>query len=218
MGAHDYTITYMFDSRMDVRDAWDRQVEQDGYESGSGSYAGNATTMRGSISWKNLLLPSESDAVEKVLELHEKWSGPIACSFYRPAEPSISQKKKVEKLKNALHKAKNRKFAYMQKVVQSFLSRKTLFVGCKECGSKLSLKHMEQRVRSTALLGHTLVHNYPKLPKCPVCEHDLISHTHNERVKSLDDTVKKIQNQLLEARKPPASKDIGWVVGGWAAS
>ena len=40
MGAHSYTITYRFESRMDVHEAWQRQVEEDRYESGSGSYAG----------------------------------------------------------------------------------------------------------------------------------------------------------------------------------
>ena len=95
MGAHSYTVTYKMEQRMDVREAWQAQVEDDRYESGSGAYAGNATTMNGPIVWRNDLLSSEYDAVERVLDLHEKWSGPIACSFYLPAEVSASQKKKI---------------------------------------------------------------------------------------------------------------------------
>lgn len=218
MGAHSYTITYRLESRTDVHEAWQRQVEEDRYESGSGSYAGNATTMNGSIIWRNYLLSSEDDAIEKVLDLHEKWSGPIACSFYLPSEHSVSQKKKIEKIEASFEVATNRKFVYMQKVVQNFLSRKTAFVGCKGCGSKLSMKHMEEEVRRNGLLSRTYYsYMYPKLPKCPLCKHSLASQTHVDRIETLSGAIEKINDDLIEASKPPVSKKVGWVVGGWAA-
>ena len=78
MGACDY-IRLIRGDRAAVEKQWASIVEEDRHESGSGGYAGNATTMRGSISFHDEKLANEEEARRYILDRHEKWTGPLAC-------------------------------------------------------------------------------------------------------------------------------------------
>jgi hypothetical protein len=88
MGAHDYTVTYRFYDKTKVENAWESLYEEDSYESGSGAYAGNATTMGRHPQFYDKAFDSEAEAYRWVMDNHKKWGQPYACSFYLPKETS----------------------------------------------------------------------------------------------------------------------------------
>lgn len=223
MGAHSYTVTYRFSSREKVSSAWASLCEEDAYESGSGAYAGNATTMGRSVVFRNKLFSSEEEAYRWVIDNHQKWDNPYACSFYLPKPSGERAKAKIERAKEKLMQEEKKKMEFMNEEVNAFFGRSSQLVGCKGCGSKLSRKHFAHS-RFTSLGSHHVYGNgdysirYGRLPECPLCSHSLLSNSANAKLVKLNERVEKAKNALEEAQKPSPSKDIGWVVGGWAAT
>ena len=219
MGAELYTVTYKISSKKEVQKAWEDQVEEDGYESGRGAYAGNATSLGTSISWINRTFASEDEAYEFISEKHHKWSGPMACSFYLPAEDSSRKKARIAKAKEKLLEKKTKKYDFMLKSLNSFRNRKAALVGCKCCGSKLSLEYISKELRD----GRRPKNNGyawfdpPSLPLCAVCRTPLYSASTMERIKKLTLSVEEAEKALKKAEKPTPSKKFGWIVGGWAS-
>lgn len=223
MGAHSYTVTYDFSDKEKVSQAWKSLCEEDAYESGSGAYAGNATTMGERVNFYNKLFSSEEEAYEWVINNHQKWGNPYACSFYLPENFSKRKEAKVKKAAQKLREEEKKKVDWINNEVQTFFARKSEFVGCKACGSRISRKHLnnprfsslgEQRIYSGGHGHHT---SYGRLPECPVCSESLVSNTAQEKYQRLTERVSKAKKALEEAQKPAPSKEIGWVVGGWAA-
>lgn len=222
MARSSYTVTYEFSSREKVSSAWASLCEEDAYESGSGAYAGNATTMGRNVRFYDKLFSSEEEAYEWVISNHRKWGDPYACSFYLPKASGERAKIKIQWLQEKLIQEEKEKVDWINDEVQTFLERSTQFVGCKSCGSKLSRKHFsssrftslgKQRVYSS---GGRLT-SYGKLPECPLCSHSLLSNSASAKLVKLNERVEKAKKALEEAQKPSPSKEIGWVVGGWAA-
>ena len=222
MGAHSYTVTYRFSSREKVASAWASLCEEDAYESGSGTYAGNSTTMGPNVSFQNKLFSSEEEAYEWVIKNHRKWCDPLACSFYLPKASGERSKAKIQRAKEKLMKEEKNKMEWMNDQINTFLGRSSELVGCKGCGSKLSRKQLSNS-RFTSLGSHHRYSDggysthYGRLPQCPLCSHSLLSNSANEKLVKLSERVEKAKSALAEAQKPTPSKDIGWVVGGWAA-
>ena len=215
MGAELYLMTYSKDSRDAVQSAWNRQVEEDSYESGSGAYAGNATSLGRRIDWRNRMLTSERDAEQFISKNQQKWDGPMACSFYLPAEDSLRKKAEIEKAKEKLLAKHTKKYDFMLQSLNSFRNRKAALVGCKCCGSKLSLKHISKELRDGRV--DQFWTTYPTLPLCAVCRTPLYSASTMERIKKLTLSVEEAEKSLKEAQKPTPSNSLGWVVGGWAS-
>lgn len=222
MGAHSYTVTYRFSSREKVSSNWASLCEEDAYESGSGAYAGNATTMGKHVRFYDKLFSSEEEAYNWVIHNHQKWGDPYACSFYLPKTAGERAKAKIQHAKEKLVQEKKKKMEFMNEEIKAFLGRSSQFVGCKSCGSKLSRKHFANS-RFTSLGSHSVYRDgnyftqYGRLPKCPLCSHSLISNSANAKLVKLNERVEKAERALQEAEKPSPSKDVGWVVGGWAA-
>jgi|ETNvirenome_6_85_1030632.scaffolds.fasta_scaffold00371_11 hypothetical protein len=223
MGAQSYTVTYSFSDKEKVSQAWKSLCENDARESGSGAYAGNSTTMGGHVNFYNKLFSSEEEAYEWVLDNHQKWGDPYACSFYIPKTPGERAEKKSKRAQEKLVQEEKKKVDWMNNEVQTFLGRKSELVSCKCCGSKLSRKHLAD-VRFTSLGTHLTYVNqfgpgpvYGKLPKCPLCSYSLISDTAQKKYKRLTERVSKAKKDWEESLKPSPSKKVGWVVGGWAA-
>jgi len=223
MGAHSYTVTYRFSSREKVSSAWASLCEEDAYESGSGAYAGNATTMGKRVIFYDKLFSSEEEAYEWVIDNHRKWGDPYACSFYLPKTAGERAKAKVQRAKEKLAQEEKKKMEFMNEEINAFLGRSSQLVGCKGCGSKLSRNQFASS-RFTSLGSHHVYSDgshsihYGRLPECPLCSHSLLSNSANAKLVKLNERVEKAKNLLEEAQKPSPSKDIGWVVGGWAAS
>lgn len=222
MGAHSYTVTYRFSSREKVSSAWASLCEEDAYESGSGAYAGNATTMGKHVNFHNKLFSSEEEAYNWVINNHRKWGSPYACSFYLPKVSGERAKVKIKRAKEKLMQEEKSKMEWMNDQINTFLGRSSDLVGCKGCGSKLSRKQLSNS-RFTSLGSHHVYSDgdystrYGRLPQCPLCSHSLLSNSASEKLARLNERVEKAKNALEEAQKPAPSKEIGWVVGGWAA-
>ena len=219
MGAQLYLVTYTNNLKSAVQESWDQQVAEDAYESGSGSYAGNATSLGRVIDWRNRMLESERDAENFIKRNQQKWDGPMACSFYLPASDSQKKKAKIEKAKQKLREKQAKKYDFMLSSLISFQNRKSALVGCKCCGSKLSLKHISKDFRKGCSPDGSRYGwvTYPTLPICAVCREPLYSASTMERIRKLTLSVEEAENTLKESQKPTPSKSIGWVVGGWAS-
>lgn len=223
MGAHSYTVTYKFSSKEKVSSAWESLCEEDAYESGSGAYAGNATTMGPNVVFYNNLLSSEEEAYQWVIDNHQKWGRPYACSFYLPKASGERAKAKIKRAQEKLVEAKKKKLEFMNGEINAFVNRSSELVGCKGCGSKLSRKYFSLSSNLVSLGTHHVYSDggysirFGRLPKCPLCSHSLISNSANARLARLDERVEKANEAYLEAQKPAPSKNVGWVVGGWAA-
>lgn len=229
MGAHDYIVTIRETDQSKVTKAWNAQVEEDAYESGQGGYAGNATTMRGRITFYDRKLASEDEAREFILDKHNKWEGPIACSFLLPAEPTERDKARKAKAVEHFEAVEARQFACVQSIVQSFIERSSAFVGCKGCQSKLSHEKLKAKVTTGREAKWERGCNYdgvlrtrtftmPTLPVCPLCNTSLLSETDLGRIKGHEEKVKAERAKLDEALADKPSDKIAWAVGGWAAS
>ena len=219
MGATLYLVTYSKGSKSTVQEAWNRQVEEDAYDSGSGAYAGNATSLGRIIDWRNRMLASEGAAEEFISKNQQKWDGPMACSFYLPAKDSSRKQVKIAKAKEKLIARQTKKYDFMLQSLNSFRNRKAALVGCKCCGSKLSLEYISKEFQNGCRPSDSPYSwvTYPTLPLCAVCRTPLYSASTMERIKKLTLSVEEAEKALKEAKKPTPSKSIGWVVGGWAS-
>ena len=195
------------------------QVEEDGYESGRGAYAGNATSLGTRINWGSHIFSSEEKAYEFISSNHQKWSNPMACSFYLPAKDSSRKQAKIAKAKEKLLVKQTKKYDFMLQSLNSFRNRKAAFVGCKCCGSKLSLEYISKELRDGSRPSNARYSwiTYPTLPLCAVCRKPLFSASTMERIKKLTLSVEEAEKALKEVEKPTPSKSVGWVVGGWAS-
>ena len=208
MGASSYFITVRGD-RAAVEKAWKKQVAEDGRESGTGGYAGNATTMSGAIQFMDLRLTDRGAAEELIMDRHEKWSGPIAVSCLVPKAPTTADERRVAKAQDKLKAAREKCTAASQAARDRFWSRVSRFATCASCASKFS--RVALKVRG--------------MFKCPLCRSipgggdvSLLSAADDERIAKLAALVTEAEKALTEARRTPSSDQVEWVVGGWAAS
>lgn len=215
MGAHSYLVTFEVSNRVEVSKRWGSIVEDDAYESGRGPYAGNATTLGTQIRFRDERLSSHREAEEYVLDNHNKWDSPLACSYYLPVKPTERDKRRVESAKAKLQSVKEKKYDAMASMYDAFFGRKSEFIGCKECGSRLSVARLKEKFSSRGKRSSWI--NYPSIPACPLCSASLLSETNRNRIIRLTEKVEIAERKLREASRPKAGKKLAWVVGGWAA-
>ena len=215
MGSHGYVVAYKVADQAKIRSLWDAQVEEDRDESGGGAYAGNATTLNGFINFHDKRLPTEHDAEDYVLEKHQKWSGPIACSFFLPTETSDRDRAAIVKSATKLRECGVKQYNLLATIVTAFTSRKSEMVGCKECGSRLAHSRLIKTMSIGRVSDSYIV--LPSLPICPLCQTSLLSDTDLSRIKLAADKLKDMSKAHSECAAPKPGKQIGWCVGGWAA-
>jgi len=217
MGAHDYIITCKTEKKNEVTEIWEAQQEEDRYESGEGAYAGNSTTMWGSIRFMDKRFASENEARNYCLDQHEKREAPVAVSFYLSVEKGERDKKRLTKANEAYNKLWEKAGAIISKVNNALRARKSKMIGCSECGSKLSKTHFlaKPEVYEVIRNHHGDAH---RSFGCSVCKSPLVSATMLKRVAVYEPKLAAAYEAQKEAQKPKAGKKIGWVVGGWAAS
>jgi len=217
MGSHDYIIGYRESDQAKVSKLWERQVEDDECESGRGAYAGNATTMHGRIQFRDKRFATENEARNWILDQHEKREAPIGASFYLPVEKTEKDKQREAKAVEAYAKLWEKVKQIVVKANDAFRNRKSKLIGCPTCGSRLSKEHYlkNESVHSTL---HSQRKGHLNTFACSVCKAPLISETVLKRVSAYETKLKAADEAINEACKPKAGKQIGWCVGGWAAS
>ena len=210
MGAIGYYIAVRSPDKKKVQEHWDSAYEEDAYESGQGAYAGNATTMGKVIaSFYDKKFESENEAIDFLHETHNKWNPPIAVSFKLPIEPGKRWEAKKNKAQHKRNVASDKLKLAQRAIRQAFIERKSKFLGCKNCGSKLSHEHMTLDMKRFPAEN--------RIPDCPVCKASLLSDTDQSKLTKLKEKLDKAEEEYHTASQPPVGKEIGWVVGGWAA-
>ena len=219
MGAHDYIVTYETEDQKKIKKLWAQLVEEDGDESGTGSYAGNATTMHGPIRFHNLRCSSKREASDLVLEKHDKWDGPVAVSYYIAAAPGKRDTARAEKAMVKLSASRDKHHALVLKILLAFRERKSKLTACKGCGSRLAHEHLVKSL----MLGRARNEYYGaeagKAPICPVCcTENLLSETEQKRIIASAAKVISLETDWKKTKRTKPGKKLGWCVGGWAAS
>lgn len=110
--------------------------------------------------------------------------------------PDSVTNKKLEDINKRLFEAK-KKYALLSCEFH-FKDVKSAFIGCKECGSKLSVAHLLTN-------------------KCPLCGHDLRPETKLNQIAALDAKVKKLEAQSKAEferlqEKAKANAQVMWLV------
>lgn len=205
MGAHDSYITYKDSDREKVKQAFLADQKDAIHEDGAGPYSGTIATMRGGIGqWYDKKFPTQQEAVDFMLEQHQKWEPAVAVSYLLPKAPTDAQKKRIEEAQARIKDAETHSSELNKKLRETFKARTSKFLGCATCGSKLNHEKL------VALTQHTRI-------ICPLCQTSLLSETDQSRLAAAKLKVEERQKALAELQKPTTGTEYGWVVGGWAA-
>jgi hypothetical protein len=180
--------------------------------------------MRGSITFSDIKLKTEKAAREHILDKHEKWEGPLAVSFYLPAESGKRDQARVAKALAAYEKVAQKRLDAAQAIQASFVGRQAKLVTCAGCASKLAREHLAKKLAKgrayyqTGILEHGVQGDMPTMPTCPVCGASLLSETDKARLDAHKAKDTEARQAHDEAREPKAGDKLAWAVGGWAAS
>jgi len=204
MGASDLVRTYNEMTQSQVEKIWRNDWEDAGHEDGFGSYSGSIATMRGKPIFHDRRFPTKREAYEFCLDKHEKWSAPIACSFYIPREPTKGDLARIKKAEEKVAAASASLSTALRKAREAFFQQKSKNVGCKGCKSSLNREKLNE-MRLNPL-------------KCPLCKTDLLTATTRAKLAALQTKLENARAAEAAARIIAPSKKIGWCVGGWAAS
>ena len=173
---HTYT-TAIYDDSMDeeklekkmLKDAARFASENvDRRENPCGSYHGDFRKR------SDRLFVSEDEAKD-FLGYGDYKDGWVRFKEYKSCAESKKAEKKIEDLRSHLS-------AYEKKTREDFKNRKSEFVGCKKCGSKLALKYIPTTI-------------------CPLCRNDLRSDSVKAKIEDYYVRIKTAEDEYEEAKK-----------------
>ncbi len=153
-------------------------------ENPSGSYHGNMT-----ICDSHPICKDYEDAVQTIRKMAEDtYYHDFAVRFYDTDKVKMS--KKAESLKKRLDELRGKYYEYEQ--VHSIAKHQSAQIGCKNCGSKLTI-------------------SYLKNERCPVCGKDLRAEYILERLNKYREDEKELSNQIRkEAHKAASKAPVRW--------
>ena len=171
-------------------------------------YSDNHGGLPSRMEWFNKEFDSYDDA-EEWLENYAsgKFYPEVACTYKRYETKSSAKSERIEKkIKETSDKEQAERKAledYMEK--NSAKNRKSVYVGCPKCGSKL---HKD----------YVVVNPYWKQMPCPLCKEDLFSDTvktrilkYKESIAALGKSVEQLQKDLEVARRT-SKYELRWLV------
>jgi len=138
-----------------------------------------------------------------MLNHHEKRDPAVAVSFFLTKKSTEGDAKRMAAADKA-NKARKDYFDLHERLCQAFAARKSAYIGCHVCGSKLSRMHL-----CTPTAISTV---------CPLCKTSLISKTDQARLAKAEEKQRAAERAYQDSRKPKPGECLGWIVGGWAAS
>lgn len=195
MGATIDYYTFPESDKARINKEFATACEQARYEDGH-EYPGSIACFTSIGAWRDKQFTSEREAADYLADNHEKWEPAMAVSFRLPAKPTKQDKLKQERAHQSFRSWEKRLSEARQKIVETFMSRKSGTVGCSNCGSRLSRSFLER-------------------PDCPLCSESLLSETDTKRLAKIRSRLEKAREVLAEASKPKPNGAIGWIVGGW---
>lgn len=164
-------------------------------------YSDNHTGLPGRIQWEGFREFNSYEEAEKYLQNHPGfyYQGAVKYKSFEKKENAKSKKltlKKDELIKK-LDEMRNKLQEYVEK--HDVKKRKSQYVGCPSCGSKLNKNYIQLQRYSQ---------------KCPCCGTDLLSTTVQERIKekkeSIENMTTKINKVMDEVENSMKSKDFTW--------
>jgi hypothetical protein len=225
MGATDHTYTYQTDDRSKVAKSFKQSVpdyECDIEDEGNG-YCGCPCQFSGAIGrWHSDPFATEREATEWVLDNTDKREAAAAAAFYIPAKLSERGASKRERLAAKLTTERTKLSERITTELDKLLGAKSKTVTCSGCSSRLSRAHLKGRMVGAQLPGDLRVVGAGPAQAghcgCPLCATPLLSASALKSIASARSRTLKAEQADRAARKPAATKKVGYVVGGWAAS
>lgn len=141
---------------------------------------------------------SDREEAEKAIErLDRGWYDQLAVKFYN-YEP-VKDTKQIENLESRVEKERQSLADYKEK--NAIKNRKTNFVGCSGCGSRINKKYIPDA--------------YHLWNRCPLCRHDLSSETMKKTIENKVNKIKSLDNELKQKRREnnkKGKKSVSWLV------
>lgn len=161
-----------------VQDEWDIVVQHEDYQEG-------ASGLPNPIRWIDKTFDSYDEAMEYIDKIDSGWYDQIAVKYrdYSNIKPTKAYENLIEKRVKSIQKVRelNDTFYFQNAKVQN--------IGCKNCGSKLSLKYLRT--------------NY-----CPLCKTDLRPESAIKRIETAKTNAKKAEKELEKAKKELERKQV----------
>lgn len=162
------------------------EVEHSAWQEG-GSY--NGTLKKGSHWHEGTVYDSEEDAREAISRFDNGWYDDYAVLF---RDTSALESAATKRIAGQIAKTKEKKRDYIE--ANHVTGRKSAFIGCSCCGSKLSREHL-------------------KRDACPLCGADLRSETVCSRIEGFNEKLQELESRLTDEKKKLAKKaPIKWLV------
>lgn len=135
------------------------------------------------------ILDSYEQAEEYLRSQDSGWYDCLAVRYREATTPS----KRMQVLDKRCDAAMRAYRLLAEKPITSMTTAK--FIGCKNCGSKLSRDHLRGSY-------------------CPLCNSDLRSETHQKKIRAADEKVKYAQELLRKEKEKVAAKSekVSWLV------
>ena len=168
-----------------IKAHWDEVVSHEDYMEG-------AIGLPYPIQWQDHMTPFEDvcaakEYIRKMSLTHSYLQ--IAVPFYKPGKKT----KAIERLEEKLQKASTELSDLDDRIYYTPATIKSQFITCKECGSKLSVKHLNR--------------NY-----CPVCRHDLRPDTFHSKIAKMREKIVELTEKIRDCAKKSKGQKKYWLV------
>lgn len=137
------------------------------------------------------------EAHEAIEKLDRGWYDQLAVKFYDYEK--VKDTKAITNLRDRIEKANEDLLDYKAK--NAIKLRKSQYVGCTKCGSKINKEYISDR-------GYNW-------NKCPLCSEDLSSNTIKNSIKNKEANIKKLRANYENLRKQNAKKgkkSVKWLM------
>ncbi len=213
MGATtDYRL-FDYNDKSKIKSEWDAAVDQSKNEDGC-SYSGQIG-MLGSIgSWEDKKFSTKEQAVDWLLDNHEKWNNAMAVSFLLEAKKDKKVQRKLDSLQEKAVKVNEKSKEYIERSQKNFFDSSLKFATCKGCESKLRRELLHKQTN----------HWGRSKTDCLLCGESLFSNTVNAKIKDYALKSQELYKEIeglekgLYLESDAVNADVGWAIGGWCSS
>lgn len=176
-------------NRKKIKRYWDDYASREDWQEGCSGLSSDIRWIEGKI------CENEEAARNYISENDKGWYDQLAVRFYD--YPNLEKSKKYLNLKERLSKSERELYILENTKYTETLS-KTEFVGCKCCGSKISVKHFKGSF-------------------CPICRADMRPKSTLDRIERMREKTKSLKKELKVEEKKLQEKQkknakIKWLI------